>query len=350
MRQLPDDMLVAHAARRRLPPELPRGHVRHLHQPEARRRAAHRRAAHLALAPVAARGRRAGAPPHDRPGRAARHRGGAGTNGWRQASSSTRRSCSCPTRTTVPCSRTRWPGRTRVRHQRRLHRARSAFTKHQERVRPQRSGVLARRHGPRHPCSSGARWERGASGLPQPTSSTTTPTAWRCSRTCHPSAHYGDFGMFEDGVGIIRSFVDDWEQAERAGIERCRGPARPPTRVHYVAGCPRATSSGPSSRPARWRTARAAVREERLLRRQRGRTGLLCGCDMARRRARRARAACGWPSSRVASLNDNAVTLDDMSLEDMESGRRAPLAVVSCNASDYLLEIIDLVDETLPTP
>ena len=32
-----------------------------------------------------------------------------------------------------------------------------------------------------------------------------------------PSEHYGDFGMFEDGVGIIRSFVDDWEAAAEAG-------------------------------------------------------------------------------------------------------------------------------------
>ena len=41
-------------------------------------------------------------------------------------------------------------------------------------------------------------------------------------------------------------------------------------------------------------------------------------------------------------FNDDMATLDDMSLEDMEKRAGAPLAVVSCNASDYLLEIIDL--------
>ena len=38
-------------------------------------------------------------------------------------------------------------------------------------------------------------------------------------------------------------------------------------------------------------------------------------------------------------FNDDAVTLDDMSLEDMEKGAGAPLAVVSCNASEFLPEI-----------
>lgn len=58
-------------------------------------------------------------------------------------------------------------------------------------------------------------------------------------RNLPPSEHYGDFGMFEDGVGIIRSFVDDWKRAERAGlVERCAAALRAAdARVHYVAGC-----------------------------------------------------------------------------------------------------------------
>ena len=41
-------------------------------------------------------------------------------------------------------------------------------------------------------------------------------------------------------------------------------------------------------------------------------------------------------------FNDGMATLDDMSLEDMEKRAGVPLAVVSCNASEYLPEIIDL--------
>ena len=79
-------------------------------------------------------------------------------------------------------------------------------------------------------------------------------------------------------------------------------------------------------------------------------TGLLCGCDMADAvRAERERGLRLALIPRVV-FNDNAVTLDDMSLEDMEKRAGAPLAVVSCNASDYLLEIIDLVGRNAPTP
>ncbi|WP_270298573.1 DUF512 domain-containing protein, partial [Eggerthella sinensis] len=79
-------------------------------------------------------------------------------------------------------------------------------------------------------------------------------------------------------------------------------------------------------------------------------TGLLCGCDMADAvRAERERGLQRALVPRVV-FNDNAVTLDDMSLEDMEKRAGAPMSVVSCNASDYLREIIDLVGRTAPTP
>lgn len=52
-----------------------------------------------------------------------------------------------------------------------------------------------------------------------------------------PAERYGDFGMFEDGVGIIRSFVDDWEQAAAAGL-----PERAADALRGGPGCGRATS------------------------------------------------------------------------------------------------------------
>ena len=78
-------------------------------------------------------------------------------------------------------------------------------------------------------------------------------------------------------------------------------------------------------------------------------TGLLCGCDMADAvRAERERGLQLALIPRVV-FNDDAVTLDDMSLEDMEKRAGARMSVVSCNASDYLLEIIHLVGRTDPT-
>ena len=51
-----------------------------------------------------------------------------------------------------------------------------------------------------------------------------------------PTEAYGDFAMFEDGVGIVRSFVDDWRDAEQAGlVERCaRALAQANVRAHIV--------------------------------------------------------------------------------------------------------------------
>ena len=100
-----------------------------------------------------------------------------------------------------------------------------------------------------------------------------------------PSAgHYGDFAMFEDGVGIIRAFVDDWERAERAGLMRRAAHAlgRANLRVRYVAGfatreflAPLVARSGMADR-----FAPLFVRND-FFGGNVDVTGLLCGCDVA---------------------------------------------------------------------
>ena len=167
-----------------------------------------------------------------------------------------------------------------------------------------------------------------------------------------PAAHYGDFGMFEDGVGIIRSFVDDWEQAERAGIvERCAAALRAAdVSVHYVAGYATRHFLGPlvAASSLAGLLVPLFVKND-FFGGNVDVTGLLCGCDMAD--AVRAERAHGLQLALVPRVvfNDNAVTLDDMTLEDMEKRAGARMSVVSCNASDYLLEIIDLVGQNDPT-
>ena len=44
-------------------------------------------------------------------------------------------------------------------------------------------------------------------------------------------------------------------------------------------------------------------------------------------------------------FNDNGVTLDDMTVQDIENAAGAPVSVVSCNPCDYLPEIIKLVQD-----
>ena len=217
-----------------------------------------------------------------------------------------------------------------------------------------------------------------------------------------PASCYGDFSMFEDGVGIIRSFVDDWEAAVAEGLDvRAAEALRAANlRVRYLAGYATREFLGPLVRAS----AVAGVFEPLFVKNDffGGNvdvTGLLCGCDMVRA-IRSCEAAegseglsrsdspgslgqptglsgsCGTrlvsPSDPSASrgseiggerkgvgvagssaartlylipsvvFNDEGVTLDDMGLEDMEKGAGAPVAVVSCNASGFLREIVDL--------
>ncbi|RDB61807.1 Fe-S oxidoreductase [Gordonibacter sp. 28C] len=170
-----------------------------------------------------------------------------------------------------------------------------------------------------------------------------------------PSEHYGDFGMFEDGVGIIRSFVDDWREAERAGlVERCAEVLRAADRrAYYVAGCATRHFLGPlvEAGPLAGLLVPLFV-ENDFFGGNVDVTGLLCGCDMADavKSLAPSVAADGGDLFLVPRIvfNDNAVTLDDMSLEDMEKRAGARMSVVSCNASDYLPEIIDLVGRSGP--
>ena len=169
-----------------------------------------------------------------------------------------------------------------------------------------------------------------------------------------PTECYGDFSMFEDGVGIVRSFVDDWRRAEGRGtVGRCaEALRRHGVRVWCVAGCamrnildvlvgqgPLAGVFTPLFVVNDYFGGNVDV------------TGLLCGCDIAaavRGAAEGLRAAGGDADSALFCVpevifNDDGVTLDDMTFEDMERASGARMAVVSCNASEYLEQIIGLI-------
>ena len=166
--------------------------------------------------------------------------------------------------------------------------------------------------------------------------------------------HYGDFEMFEDGVGIIRSFVDDWQAACEEGdaAVRCAAALRAAgVTAYYIVGCAMRDILDVlvERGPLRGVFVPLFVKNDYFG----GNvdvTGLLCGCDMVAAVNRAAFApGAGAPGASIFLIpevvfNDDGVTLDDMSFEDMERASVAPLAVVSCNASAYLEQIIDLVE------
>lgn len=158
------------------------------------------------------------------------------------------------------------------------------------------------------------------------------------------AGHYGDFSMFEDGIGIIRSYVDDFRAACDQGItarfaealsasafDQVRfvvGEAMEPFMSQLIAECGLAGKLVPLVVANRYFGGNVDV------------TGLLTGCDIADAVKAAEPALFCIPS---VVLNDDGVTLDDMNVADVEKAAGANVAVVSCNPSDFLVEIIDLI-------
>lgn len=168
-----------------------------------------------------------------------------------------------------------------------------------------------------------------------------------------PASWYGDFGMFEDGVGIIRSFVDDWTQAEGEGLvgRAAEWLRRSNLHVRYVAGYATREFLLPlvSRSELEDRFEPFFVKND-FFGGNVDVTGLLCGVDIveAIRHADGLERQSGggrllYAVPRVI-FNDDMVTLDDMTIEDMENDTGAHLSVVSCNASGFLREIADLAE------
>ncbi|HAM15152.1 MAG TPA: Fe-S oxidoreductase [Eggerthellaceae bacterium] len=163
-----------------------------------------------------------------------------------------------------------------------------------------------------------------------------------------PAPFYGDFGMFEDGIGIIRSTVDDWRRASRSGaIRACAAALRSSATVAYlVSGLAQreyldalVEESGIADcfRPLYVRNDYFGGNVDV--------TGLLTGTDIARavrRTVEGARHEALFAVLRVV-FNDDGLTLDDMLLEDVERAAGHPLRVVSCSPLEYFDDIAALV-------
>ena len=178
--------------------------------------------------------------------------------------------------------------------------------------------------------------------------------AWGTELIDHVPAteHYGDFSLFEDGIGIIRSTVDDWEEAEESdAIGRCAAALREHGIVaHMIAGYAQAEFLTPLVE----RSGIADVFQPLYVRNDffGGNvdvTGLLVGRDMTN--AIKQNADTTATSSDKLYLiprvvfNDDGITLDDMTLEDMEKAAGQTLHMVSCSPKDYFNEIIELLTD-----
>ena len=181
-----------------------------------------------------------------------------------------------------------------------------------------------------------------------------------------PAPFYGDFEMFEDGVGIVRSFADDWRRAVESGADAVCAQA---LRKSNVVAClvfgyaTRGFAARLVGESAVAGLVRPLFVKNDFFGGNVDVTGLLCGCDIVRaiRDAALGKRPLGEPASledadspapsdsplalfcipRVV-FNDDGVTLDDMTLADIEKAAGAHVAVVSCNGSEFLPEIARL--------
>ncbi len=164
-----------------------------------------------------------------------------------------------------------------------------------------------------------------------------------------PAEYYGTFEMFEDGIGIIRSTVCDWDDAVKNGVVaecahvlRNRG-----AKAVMVAGCAQREFLGAL-------VGRSGIEDvfEPLYVKNSffggnvDVTGLLVGQDIAcavREHSENAMQVkpAFYLVPRVV-FNDDALTLDDMTLEDMGKASGARLSMVSCSPKDYFKEITKL--------
>ena len=166
-----------------------------------------------------------------------------------------------------------------------------------------------------------------------------------------PASDYGDYDMFEDGIGIVRSYVDEFDEACESGLAARAAEvlaARDLT-ARYIVGeaLQPFLDAMIANSPLAGRLVPLTVRND-YFGGNVNVTGLLTASDIA-------------PAIKAASeeeegthqlfllpkviFNDNGVTLDDMTVQDIENAAGAPVSVVSCNPLDYLPEIIKLAQD-----
>ncbi|MBQ9022219.1 MAG: DUF512 domain-containing protein, partial [Eggerthellaceae bacterium] len=166
--------------------------------------------------------------------------------------------------------------------------------------------------------------------------------------TLPPASYYGNFDMFDDGIGMVRSFVDDFTSCtdkQHALSKLCEDK-----RIHFV------VISGEAQKPylsALLERSPSGNCVEVLYVKNNyfggnvNVTGLLCACDLI-----------DAMNSFLANKSENylfaipsvvfnadQLTLDGKTLLEIQRAVPATVHVVSCQASEYFAEMIQIAHE-----
>ena len=161
-----------------------------------------------------------------------------------------------------------------------------------------------------------------------------------------PSAErYGSFDMFEDGIGIIRSFVDDWQGCTALQQHAAEVLTQANCRVALVCGCAQREFLDPllAASPLSGLIVPLYVENEHFG----GNvdvTGLLCASDMVPALKQHAGAFAFAAIPKVV-FNDKGMTLDDVNLAQIGLFSGMDVRMVSCQASEYVGEIAQAIEQ-----
>ena len=187
-----------------------------------------------------------------------------------------------------------------------------------------------------------------------------------------PSEFYGDYSMFEDGIGIVRSAVDSWNEAKDSGklSELARVLEESDVSVRFICGCAMESYAMQLVEDSDLSGYYDCVFvKNRFFGGNVNVTGLLCGCDIADAikgciAEKDDSAPCApegisfseslQKSSRRTVFaipdvvfNDDDVTLDDWTLNDIKGhigdDSNTDVIVVSSNPLNYIGQISEFV-------
>ncbi len=173
-----------------------------------------------------------------------------------------------------------------------------------------------------------------------------------------PASFYADFDMFEDGIGILRYCCDDWNVAQKAGlVEKLASALR---RAGFVAYYVCGFAMQESFPQLVAQSSLAGLLKPLLVKNNffGGNvdvTGLLCACDVIAALQEVSQSSESSEEAQLKTLfllpevmfNDEGITLDGLTLEDMRMATELRLCLVSCTPSDFLSQILEIVDKSL---
>lgn len=163
-----------------------------------------------------------------------------------------------------------------------------------------------------------------------------------------PSAQfYDDFSLFEDGIGIVRSFVDDFEESAQLQQACAQALTHSNTTCYLVCGYAQKEFLAPliDKSPLAEHVVPLYVKNNYFG----GNvdvTGLLCASDIIPALQAIPQQHTGNYFAVVPNIifNADGITLDGKTLTNMQDEASCPLFMVSCQASKYLQEIASIAD------